>query len=103
MVSLSNHELSPVERDLLAWKLVRVVGEERVDAERVEEMRHLVADAGEAGLFVRAKGPRRHGQAGGVRALHELGMTRDDEFLGSNAGRELCQLADARLRDILVA
>src|SRR5207247_1745792 len=83
---------------LSSRKLVWIVREKCVDAEGVEEVRHLVADAGEAGLLVRAEGPRRHGEAGGVRALYKLGMTRDDEFLRRNAGRKLCQLADARLR-----
>ena len=39
---------------LSSRKLVWIVREERVDAERVKEVRHLVADAGEAGLLVRA-------------------------------------------------
>ena len=36
---------SPVLVAITSWKLIRVVREQRVDAERVEEVRHLVADA----------------------------------------------------------
>src|SRR5512144_2396598 len=46
----------------LPRKLVRIVGEERVDAEIVKEVSHLVADRFVVRLLVAAERPRRHRQ-----------------------------------------
>src|SRR4051812_1132160 len=80
---------------LSSRKLIWVVGEQRVDAEVVEEVRHLGFPRRELPvLVVGAERPRRDGEPGGVRARNHFRMARDDEFLRRDAGGEGRQLLD---------
>src|SRR5262245_56536080 len=75
---------------LASRKLIRVVGEERVDAEFIKKVLHLLAYRFECHLVVVGlEGPRRDGHAERVRRFHHLGMTRDDDLLRRHAVRKL--------------